>query len=209
MPDVKTQIKSVMDKYGIPEKIWLPIAVAESSLNKDSTAITPTEFSKGIFQINVKAHPQYSYYDLYDPTVNAEIAAKDFILPAYNYAKSVTSDEKKQALIIYSGLKDPDNIKAGYIPEGGIRPLWTPSKKEWFSNLFDTSSTFTPTTAVNNTTPISNNLTSIDDLDTFQQVVKFLIIIGLILVSIFAVFKLLGQDIPIGNIATMIAKKGG
>lgn len=144
------KVKAVFDKYGVPEKIWQPIMQTESSGNPFSTAVTSTEYSKGLFQINVKAHPQYATTDLYNPVTNAEIAAKTFIAPAYNYAKTVTDDVKAQALIVYSGLKNPGDPSQGYVPEGGIRPKWTSETASRFLNNFDA---FVPTSSTGKKNP--------------------------------------------------------
>lgn len=132
-------IKPIMDKYGVPEVIWFPIAYAESKLRAGALNDNG-ENSRGIFQINLKAHPQYAGLDLYNPAVNAEIAAKVFVSPAYEYSKTLTTDIYRQALITYSGLKDPlnesDALK-GYVPSGGIMPKWTQELIARFTSYFD------------------------------------------------------------------------
>jgi hypothetical protein len=54
------------------------IALAESGGNTDAHALTSREDSRGLWQINVRAHPQYATSNLYDPAVNAN-AAKDVL----------------------------------------------------------------------------------------------------------------------------------
>jgi hypothetical protein len=39
---------------------------------------TNNEDSRGLFQINVIAHPEYSYLDLFDPQINANVAFEIF-----------------------------------------------------------------------------------------------------------------------------------
>lgn len=135
------KIAPVFDAKGIPAWLWLPIAARESGFDPAATANTATEYSKGIFQINVKAHPQYSTTDLYNPVVNATIARDDFIEPAYLIAKTITDDPKKQALIVYSGLKNPESLDTGakpiYIENGGIRPKWTTETRDAFLKYYD------------------------------------------------------------------------
>jgi len=127
-----SQLDNIFTKgYGIPKYIWLPIAMNESGLNPKAHALTSREDSRGLFQINVNAHPQFKNNSLYNPTVNAKIAAAYFLAPAYKAAKKITSDPKKQALIVYSGLKNPDNPKEGYV-SGGIRPQWTTATRNRF-----------------------------------------------------------------------------
>ena len=53
------------------------IAMAESSGNPDAVgdlSITPPYGSVGLWQINVKAHPQYDPQSLHDPNYNAQAA---------------------------------------------------------------------------------------------------------------------------------------
>ena len=135
------KIAPVFEAKGVPAWLWMPIAARESGFNTGATANTSSEYSKGLFQINVKAHPQYINTDLYDPVVNATIARDVFIAPAYEIAKSITSDPKKQALIVYSGLKNPESLdtgeKAVYIKDGGIRPKWTTETRDAFLKYYD------------------------------------------------------------------------
>lgn len=105
----QSKVSGVFEKYGIPRSVWLPIMYQESGGNVNSHA-TVGEDSRGLFQINIKANPQYANVDLYDPVKNAEIAAKDFILPSY-----------KKALI--GGLNDPGEVSE-YVWKNGIRPNW-------------------------------------------------------------------------------------
>lgn len=113
-PEVYAQVKAVMDRYGIPEYIWYPIAVMESGGNPYAENITSREHSVGIFQINLVAHPEYASYDLKDPAVNAEIAARDFISWAWEQAKELFSSPEDQA---------------AYVWRYGIRPQWTAEKE--------------------------------------------------------------------------------
>jgi hypothetical protein len=50
------------------------IALAESSGNPLAHAYTSKEDSRGLWQVNVYAHPQYEQVDLYNPEVNAKAA---------------------------------------------------------------------------------------------------------------------------------------
>lgn len=135
------KIKPIFDAGGIPSWLWLPIAARESGFSSTATANTSSELSKGLFQINVKAHPQYAATDLYDPIINATIARDIFIKPAYEIAKTITDDPRKQALIVYSGLKNPESLDTGekkqYIAAGGIRPKWTRETRAGFLKYYD------------------------------------------------------------------------
>lgn len=54
--------------------IMAAIALAESSGNRFARNVTPKEDSRGLWQINVRAHPQYAHANLTDPRVNAQAA---------------------------------------------------------------------------------------------------------------------------------------
>lgn len=109
MAGVFETVASVMARFGIPEYIWRPILELESGGDPYARAVTPREDSRGLFQINVVAHPQYATTNLYDPAVNAEIAARDFLLPAFSAVRDVP---------------DPA-AQAAYVYREGIRPQWT------------------------------------------------------------------------------------
>jgi len=94
--NVYDKIKSVFDRYGVPEFVWYPIALAESGLNPD--AIGDNGASIGIFQIN-RVNGQgigYTVDQLRDPVTNAEIAAKA-IVPAYRALVTQVSDSQLAA----------------------------------------------------------------------------------------------------------------
>lgn len=102
-------VRAIFNEYGVPEYVWRPIAFLESSLNP--RAHNPrNEDSRGLFQINIQANPRYAGYDLFDPLVNARIAARDFIAPAYNRAIART--------------QNPLEVTE-YVWRRGIRPRWT------------------------------------------------------------------------------------
>ncbi|HCT30783.1 MAG TPA: hypothetical protein DIW31_08615 [Bacteroidales bacterium] len=203
--NIKSTVKNVFDRYGVPESIWLPIMKTESGGNPFSSALTSKEFSKGLFQINVKAHPQYANTNLYDPLTNAEIAAKVFIAPAYEYAKTVTDDVEQQALIVYSGLKNPSNPEQGYVPAGGIRPKWTDSTRDRFlGNFNDTVSS--SESVSRNTMPVSVSGSSTStDLSFVQNIAKLVLILLVSVVGLVAVFSLL-KDTAGGKTVVNITK---
>jgi hypothetical protein len=101
------QIAEVFDSFGIPRHIWEPIGKQESGF--DPLAWNQSgEDSRGIYQINLDANPRYAGLDLFDPVVNANIAARDFIGPAYRDI---------------SWNPDP-GAQAAYVWQYGIRPHW-------------------------------------------------------------------------------------
>ena len=112
-------IKNVMDKYDIPSWIWQPIAELESGFNPLATNITDREYSLGIFQINVAAHPEFASYNLYDPAENAEAIAKLW--------SSRGVIEQAKAL--------PTDQQAAYVWRYGSRPAWTPELESKVTGL--------------------------------------------------------------------------
>lgn len=78
-PTTYDKVKAVFDRYGVPEYVWYPIALAESNLNPN--AVGDNGASIGIFQIN-RVQGQgigYTVDQLKDPTTNAEIAARAIV----------------------------------------------------------------------------------------------------------------------------------
>jgi len=114
--DVLSKVRKVAESFGIPEWIWRPIMDLESGGNPKARAVTQYEDSRGLFQINVLANPQYATSNLYDPEVNARIAFQDFINPAWLKVKQDTN------------LSESD--KAAYVWKEGIRPQWTDEKNQ-------------------------------------------------------------------------------
>lgn len=108
-------IKQVFTSYGVPEYVWYPIMQKESGGNPQAHS-PGNEDSRGLFQINLGAHPEYKNLNLYDPVVNATVAARDFIAPAYAQA-------------IDKGLTNQQDITA-YVWKNGIRPYWTEEKNQ-------------------------------------------------------------------------------
>lgn len=121
-PTEYQKVKAVFDAKGIPEFIWYPIMLMESGGNPGSRANTSKEDSRGLFQINVKAHPQWKNTDLYDPVTNAKIAAENFIGPAYGKALSERARGN-------DSLKNEADL-AAYVWRFGIRPKWTDEKNK-------------------------------------------------------------------------------
>lgn len=119
-PDVYSKVKHIMDKYGIPEHIWLPIAIAESGGNPYAVNETPYEKSIGLFQINLYAHPEFETLDLMDPEVNAEVAAQHFLRPAYEKVKNL----------------DPET-QTVYVWKEGIQPEWNAQKEQYIKSLIE------------------------------------------------------------------------
>jgi hypothetical protein len=73
------QIKEILRRAGWPEELvpfFAAVALQESSGNPRAAKVDAIEESYGLFQINVRAHPQYRgrFSLLFDPVQNARIA---------------------------------------------------------------------------------------------------------------------------------------
>ena len=136
-PEQETQVSKIFSEFGVPERLWRSIMLTESGGNPQ--ALNPRgELSKGLFQINLFAHPDLAQYDLFNPVVNAQIAARRFIAPALQQAQQITDDPRRQAEIVYSGLVNPDDRRGGWLRGGvGIRPRWTDATRERFLGHYD------------------------------------------------------------------------
>lgn len=109
------EVEKVFQKYNIPKHIWYPIMLEESGGNPAARNISAKEESVGLFQINLKAHPEYRKLDLTDPVTNAEIAARDFIAPAWKWAKAIPDPGLQAQSVWKSGIKPnwPSVVKTG------------------------------------------------------------------------------------------------
>lgn len=73
--DVSDTVYHYAQRAGFPNPAMATaIALAESGGNPNAIADTPREYSVGLWQINLRAHPRYTKADMLDPTKNAAIA---------------------------------------------------------------------------------------------------------------------------------------
>jgi len=205
-------VKDIMIKYNIPDWIWKPIMNTESGGNPKDAFITSKESSYGLFQINKKAHPEYSINDLLDPVKNAEIAARDFLTPAIHSMNiDITKPSLRSAQIVYSGMVDPNDFSKGYIPSGGIRPDWSSEEtRNRFSINYDINVGDIEIAEESGYTGVNPDQVF---LNTKESLIKIIIMIVIFLVGIYALFMILkdNTDIdlitPLKEFAKM--KKGG
>lgn len=62
------------------------IAECESGFNTEARLYNPPgEDSRGLFQINLVAHPYFSYLDLYSPEINSSVAYSIFVTNGFNF----------------------------------------------------------------------------------------------------------------------------
>lgn len=108
---VIADVADVMASYGIPEWIWQPIMQLESGGNVSAIADTAKEYSVGLFQINLKAHPEFAGFDLTDPRQNATAIARLW----------------SSRLDFSDVLAMPMEKQAAHVWQYGSRPAWTPA----------------------------------------------------------------------------------
>lgn len=105
---ILSTVFGVGQKYGVPPEILYAVGMTESGFNPNAHALTSKEDSRGIFQVNVKAHPDANSGMLFNPEYNA-----NYIMPtlasAYNEGKN-------------KGLSGSD--LAVYVERYGERPAW-------------------------------------------------------------------------------------
>lgn len=109
--EIKNILQNASKKSGIPFEILYAIVMTESGGNTGSNAINSEEDSRGLFQINVLAHPDANSSQLFNPVYNTDYALK-LLTPVYNKGVS-------------KGLKGED--LALYVEKNGERPKWTTS----------------------------------------------------------------------------------
>jgi hypothetical protein len=102
-------VNEVAKKYNVPHWIWYPIAMTESGGNPHNQTVTDSEDSRGIFQVNIFAHPDANASMLYDAKYNAEYQMPE-IAKYYNEGVS-------------KGLTDLDLLN--YTAKNAQRPEWT------------------------------------------------------------------------------------
>ena len=110
---MKAEILKMLDtasqKSGIPLAVLYSIVMNESGGDPTSRAITDKEDSRGLFQVNVMAHPDANASQLFNPQYNI-----DYMLPELT---RVYKDAVSKGL---SGLS-----VALYVEKNGERPQWT------------------------------------------------------------------------------------
>ena len=107
--NVTNILKNAAVKFGIPFEILYAVVMTESGGNPNSHALTSKEDSRGLFQVNIKAHPDANSGQLFNPEYNANYWVPQLV-PSY-----------KQGLS--KGLSGAD--LAAYVERYGERPAWT------------------------------------------------------------------------------------
>jgi hypothetical protein len=102
-------LHKVGEEVGLPQEIWYPIVMHESKGDPYAHNKTDKEDSRGLFQVNINAHPDANSSQLFDPEYNAR-----YMMPklkdTYEYGAQ-------------KGVAGED--LAVYVERYGERPAWT------------------------------------------------------------------------------------
>jgi hypothetical protein len=107
--NIDSIVSRVAGEYGLPREVWLPIIMYESGGDPNVRALTQSEDSRGLFQVNTYAHPTANASLLYDPEYNARWQIPEL---ARFYEKGLSEG--------YSGVE-----LTKYVAKYGQRPMWT------------------------------------------------------------------------------------
>ena len=98
------------------------VAIAESNLREDATAVSPVEYSVGVFQINLRAHPWVTEQCARDVRCAARAARRIYLTQgiqawsAYGTARFAAARTEVERALSGSGLDTADS-------EGGLLGL--------------------------------------------------------------------------------------
>lgn len=173
-------VKSIGDKFGVPFQYLYPIYMTESGGDTTAHALTSSEDSRGLFQINIKAHPDANSGQLFDPSYNA------------NYIMPTLANTYKEA--VAKGLTGV-NIPL-YMEQYGERPQWTTSVVNSITSNYNNfmSGNVQATTLNNtNTSPVTATPTSVTSVagDLFSNLKYYamnLVLFIFLLLALYMIF---------------------
>lgn len=169
--EVYAAVKNMMFYFGdIPDWLWFPIMMGESTGDPNASA----GGGHGLFQIQTEGLDLEqrkndwgfsTIEELYNPTINARIAAEHVLFPSY---KEITDQiGAREGTLDLNDLEVRKEI-AVYVWQNGVRPKWTDQLKikiEKYVEEFSTKGTVDGVRPGSITTPISNNEYDQRDLD--------------------------------------------
>jgi len=186
--DILNILKTGSASSGIPVAILYSIVMNESGGNPNAHALTSTEDSRGLFQVNLRAHPNANSSQLFNPTYNM-----NYMLPELK-----TYYNKGLALGL-SGVG-----LAQYVERYGERPQWTTKVATTVANFYNeytggkspttdsTTSTGTTSPATTNTSAVSDILGETNIVNGVMNTIKFgavyLVLLVLLLFGLYMVF---------------------
>lgn len=120
-PEIDKILTQVGNEIGLPKEVWYPIAMLESGGDPSARAVSDTEDSRGIFQVNILAHPDANSVALYDPEYNARYQMPEL--------KRIY-DQGVDLGVVGSDLPV-------YVEKYGQRPAWSDSIDQSIRNFYD------------------------------------------------------------------------
>jgi len=108
-PTIERIVSNVANEYNLPKYVWYPIIMYESEGKPYAQNKTSNEDSRGLFQVNIMAHPNANSSRLFEPEYNARWQIPE-LSRVFNQGKE-------------KGLSGVDLTK--YVAKYGQRPLWS------------------------------------------------------------------------------------
>lgn len=68
------------------------VCYCESGFDTNAHNLTSSEDSRGLMQINLKAHPYYSFLDMFNPQINCDVAYIIFTESGNNFSQWTCSN---------------------------------------------------------------------------------------------------------------------
>jgi len=169
-------LEQASQTYGVPTSILYAVCMAESGGNPNAHTVTSKEDSRGLFQVNILAHPDANSTQLFDPNYNIQYEVPKL---AATYQLGLREG--------YSGVS-----LAQYVEEYGERPQWTPTVAARVSMYYNQF--INGLAGSSDTTQNEGSTTGMSLIDTtgIMNDIKFYLIYGmlflLLLFSLYMVF---------------------
>lgn len=168
-------LNNASTQYGIPTPILYSIVMTESGGNPNAQTVTPYEDSRGLFQVNVKAHMDANSTQLFNPEYNINYQVPNL---KTTYDQGVSKGLSGVAL-------------AQYVEQYGQRPLWTPTVASSISKYYteytggkmDTS---TPGTTSSTGSILGMNINSI--IQGYKFSIVYVLLFALLIFVLYVVF---------------------
>lgn len=176
--NILTLLENASQKYGVPMTVLYPIVMTESGGNTNQRALTPTEDSRGLFQVNLYSNPNANSSQLFNPQYNI-----DYMLPTI---------KKSYDEAVSKGLTGKDITL--YVEKNAERPQWTDTVvsniTKYFNDYTGSNSNTTTSTAIptNTVTDIMGGSTVNNIFSSVKFGFVYIILVLVLLFSLYIVF---------------------